>query len=103
MRQPGPVKGFDRVGTMVRRASMTDLAIWTVMGCYPGFTPHRIAATNAKTRRAWLRAGFGRNNHFDKNTTTHWTSQARFDSLIHSCAQLRLGETVHKNEARRPG
>jgi hypothetical protein len=41
---------------------MTDLAICNVMAGYPGFTPHGIAAMNAKTRRAWLRAGFGRDD-----------------------------------------
>jgi hypothetical protein len=40
--------------------SMTDPAIWHVMAGYPGVMPRRIAAMNAKTRHAWLRAGSGR-------------------------------------------
>jgi hypothetical protein len=54
-------------------------------GC--GFAAWHPSRLNAKTRRAGLRRVSDATNHFDKNTTTHWTSQARSDLVVNKlCA-----------------
>ncbi|MDB5517707.1 MAG: hypothetical protein JWQ17_4465 [Tardiphaga sp.] len=45
-----------------------------------------------KTRRAFLRTGFGEAIHFEQNTMFDWTSQTRFEVFFHKRSTVdRMG------------
>jgi hypothetical protein len=51
--------------------------------------PVACAASTQKPATQGCGRVLGVTNHFDENTTTHWTSQARFDLVLHSRCKTR--------------